>query len=67
MRSENPGFLPQTVRLEVDRKGRGLIRAHNDGNCAWTINKGETMGSIDMRSLGYFHISRDTIVETVEE
>ena len=25
------------------------------------------MGSIDMRSLGYFHISRDTIVETVED
>ena len=33
----------------------------------WTINRGETMGSIDMRSLGYFHISRDTIVENLED
>ena len=67
LRSENPGFLPQTLKLEVDKRGRGLIRAHNDGVHPWTINRGETMGSIDMRSLGYFHISRDTIVETVED
>ena len=67
MRSENPGFLPQTLKLEVDKKGRGMIRAHNDANHTWTINAGETMGSIDMRSLGYFHISRDTIVETLED
>ena len=67
MRSENQGFLPQTLKLEVDKRGRGLIRAHNDGECPWTINRGETMGSIDMRSLGYFHISRDTIVENLED
>ena len=67
MRSENPGYLPQTLKLEVDKKGRGMIRAHNDANHTWTINAGETMGSIDMRSLGYFHISRDTIVETLED
>ena len=67
MRSENQGFLPQTLKLEVDKRGRGLIRAHNDGNHLWTINRGETMGSIDMRSLGYFHVSRDTIVENLED
>ena len=67
LRSENPGFLPQTLKLEVDKRGRGLIRAHNGGISPWIINKGETMGSIDMRSLGYFHISRDTIVENLED
>ena len=67
LRSENQGFLPQTLKLQVDKKGRGLIRAHNEGDQTWTINLGETMGSIDMRSLGYFHISRDTIVETLED
>ena len=67
MRNENPGFLPQTLKLEVDKRGRGLIRTHNDGIHPWTINRGETMGSIDMRSLGYFHISRDTIVENLED
>ena len=43
MRSENQGFLPQTLKLEVDKRGRGLIRAHNNGECPWTINRGETM------------------------
>ena len=67
LRSENPGMLPQTLKLKVDKRGRGLIRAHNDGDVSWTINLGETMGSIDMRSLGYFHINRDTIMEAVED
>ena len=67
LRSENPGFLPQTLKLEVNKRGRGLIRAHNAGIHLWTKNRGETMGSIDMRSLGYFHISRGTIVENLED
>ena len=67
LRSENQGMLPQTLKLEVDKRGRGLIKAHNDSSNTWTINAGEMMGSIDMRSLGYFHINRDTLVETLEE
>ena len=68
MRSENQGFLPQTLKLEVDKRGRGLIRAHNDGNHLWTINRGETMGSIDMRSIGIFFILVEiTIVENLED
>ena len=67
LRSENPGQLPQTLKLEVDKKGRGLIKAHNERTYPWTINVGETMGSIDMRSLGYFHINRDTTVENLED
>ena len=67
MRSENPGMLPQTLKLKVDKRGRGLIKAHNEGDVPWTINLGETMGSIDMRSLGYFYINRDTIMEAVED
>ena len=57
LRSENPGMLPQTLKLNVDKRGRGLIRAHNDGDVQWTINSGETMDSSDMRSEGYFHIN----------
>ena len=67
LRSEKRGLLPQTLKLNVDKRGRGLIRAHNDSDIFWTINAGETMGSIDMRSLGYFHINRDTIVDAVED
>ena len=67
LRSENPGMLPQTLKLKVDKRGRGLIRAHNEGDVPWTINIGETMGSVDMRSLGYFHINKDTIMEAVED
>ena len=65
--SENPGQLPQTLKMEADKKGRGLIKAHNEGTYPWTINVGETMGSIDIRSLGYFHINKDTIVENLED
>ena len=32
-----------------------------------TIHIGETMGSVDMRSLGYFHIDRDNIVNTFSD
>ena len=64
---KNPGLLPQTLKLEVDKRGRGLIKAHNKGDYPWTINVGETMGSIDMRLLGYYHINRDTIVENFED
>ena len=67
LRGKNPGLLPQTLKLEVDKRGRGLIKAHNKGDYPWTINVGETMGSIDMRLLGYYHINRDTIVENFED
>ena len=67
LRSENPGQLPQTLKLEVDKRGRGLIKAHHEGTYPWTINVGETMVSIDMRSLGYFHVNRDKIVENLED
>ena len=67
LRSENPGQLLQSLKLEVYKKGRGLIKAYNEGTYPWTINVGEIMGSIDMRSLGYFHINRDAIVEILED
>ena len=41
LRSENPGQLPQTLKLEVDKNGRSLIKAHNEGTYPWTINVGE--------------------------
>ena len=67
LRSENPGALPQTLKLDLDKRGKGIIRAHNEGLKPWTIHIGETMGSVDMRSLGYFHIDRDNIVTTFSD
>ena len=52
--------LPQTILVDI--KNRKIeIETHNVRDEEWYIQKGEVVGSLDMRSLGYFHISRDTL------
>ena len=67
LRSENLGALPQTLKLDFDKKGRAYVTATNDSCNIWNVYQGETMGSIDMRSLGYFHINRDVLENTLED
>ena len=67
LRSENLGALPQTLKLDFDKKGRAYVTATNDSSNIWNVYQGETMGSIDMRSLGYFHINRDVLENTLED
>ena len=65
IRSSRIDGLAQTLKAKVDNRGRIKITAHNEGENVWTICKGEKMGSIDMRSMGYFHIDTETILNNV--
>ena len=52
--------LPQTILVDIRNKKIEIV-AHNIRDEDWYIKKGEVVGSLDMRSLGYFHIARDTL------
>ena len=54
--------LPQTLICRM--KNRKIeITAHNRSRKDWVIKRGDFMGCADLRSIGYFHISR-RVLET---
>ena len=66
LRSIRRDQLVQTLMATFE-KGKAYINAHNESNEKWFIHKGELMGSVDMRSLGYFHINRDVLLHSMED
>ena len=42
-------------------KGTIFLSAMNNTDVVWKIEKSRMMGSLDCRSLGYFHISRNLL------
>ena len=42
-------------------KGTIFLSAVNNTDVVWKIEKSQMMGSLDCRSLGYFHISRNSL------
>ena len=67
MKRNTVGGLVQTLKVNVSPKGLISLTAVNESNEVWRIHKGDKVGCIDMRSLGYFHVSRDTILMAVED
>ena len=45
---------------------RHTIQLTNHSNIDWKIHKGEMLGCLDMRSSGYFHVSRDTLQQIMK-
>ena len=60
LRTDREDKLVQTVPA-VMSKGKILLTAINNSRKEWKISKSQMMGSLDCRSLGYFHISRNTL------
>ena len=60
LKTDREDKLVQTVPA-VMSKGKILLTAINNGRKEWKISKSQMMGSLDCRSLGYFHISRNTL------
>ena len=52
--------LPATLKVPI-QNGEIHIKVENKGSKPWSISSGDSVGSIDMRSIGYFHISRDKL------
>ena len=53
--------MVQTITLHLNHDGKTTIQLTNYSNIDWKIHKGEMLGCLDMRSSGYFHVSRDTL------
>ena len=60
LKTDREDKLVQTIPA-VMSKGKILLTAINNGRKEWKISKSQMMGSLDCRSLGYFHISRNTL------
>ena len=60
LKTERKDKLVQTIPA-VMSKGTIFLTAVNNTGTEWKIDKYQMMGSLDCRSLGYFHISRHSL------
>ena len=60
LKSERKDKLVQTMPALMS-KGTIFLSAVNSTDVVWKIEKSQMMGSLDCRSLGYFHISRNSL------
>ena len=60
LKTERKDKLVQTIPA-VMSKGTIFLTAVNNTDTEWKIDKYQMMGSLDCRSLGYFHISRHSL------
>ena len=60
LKSERKDKLVQTMPALMS-KGTIFLSAVNNTDVVWKIEKFQMMGSLDCRSLGYFHISRNSL------
>ena len=60
LKSEREDKLVQTMPALMS-KGTIFLSAVNNTDVVWKIEKSQMMGSLDCRSLGYFHISRNSL------
>ena len=60
MKSQGEGCLPQTLRVAVVT---GIIHMNvtNTGQGELHLHRGQIIGIVDLRSAGYYHISRNGI------
>ena len=60
LKTERKDKLVQTLPALMS-KGTIFLSAVNSTDVVWKIEKSQMMGSLDCRSLGYFHISRNSL------
>ena len=58
LKSEKESQMVQTLMLHLGENGKTTVQLTNHSNENWKIHEGEMMGCLDMRSSGYFHVSR---------
>ena len=66
LKSAKEDQLVQTIILHLNHDGKTTIQLTNHSNTDWKLNKGEMLGCLDMRSAGYFHVSRDTLQQIMK-
>ena len=66
LKSVKEDQLVQTIIIHLNHDGKITIQLTNHSNIDWKIHKDEMLGCLDMRSSGYFHVSRDTFATNNE-
>ena len=60
IKTYRPDKLVQTLLVKW-KNNRVVLQVTNNTDKIWRIRKGEMMGCVDMRTLGYFHVTRDNL------
>ena len=60
------GENQQTLILHLFENGETSVQLTNHSNENWKIKQGEMLRCFDMRSSGYFHVSRDTLQQIMQ-
>ena len=66
LKSASEDQLVQTIILHLSENGKTTVQLTNHSNENWKIKQGEMLGCLDMRSSGYFHVSRDTLQQIMK-
>ena len=66
LKSANENQLVQTLILHLFEDGKTTVQLTNHSDENWKIKQGEMLGCFDMRSFGYFHVSRDTLQQIMQ-
>ena len=66
LRSGKEDQLVQTIILHFGENGKTIVQLTNHSNKDWKIKQGEMLGCLDMRSSGYFHVSRETLQQIMQ-
>ena len=66
LKSAKDNQMVQTIMLHLERDGRTTVQISNHSNENWKIHEGEMIGCLDMRSSGYFHVSRETLQQIIQ-
>ena len=66
MKSQRGDSLPQTLRVAVVN-GKKHMNVTNTGQGELHLHRGQNIGIVDLRSAGYYHITRDDIQRCLHE
>ena len=66
LKSGSEDQLVQTIILHLSENGKTTVQLTNHSNENWKIKQGEVLVCLDMRSSGYFHVSRDTLQQIMK-
>ena len=66
LKSAKDNQMVQTIMLHLERDGRTTVQISNHSNENWKIHEGEMIGCLDMRSSGYFHVSREALQQIIQ-
>ena len=66
LKSAKDNQLVQTLILHLFEDGKTTVQLTNHSKENWKIKQGDLMGCFDMRSYGYFHVSRDTLQQIMQ-